>query len=64
MTRQESIDYIHLRAEECGFSEKILEQVRESLKQLEEKDFDRLKKISEPIFRDWCKNLSNEDTHE
>lgn len=64
MTRQESIDYIHLRAQECGFSEEILQTVRKTLEQMEEKDYDYLKRISEPFFRDWCKNKLGEVSHE
>ena len=64
MTKQESIEYIHLRAVECGFPGETLESVRETLERLDEKEYDHLKKISEPAFRDWCKNLKNEDIHE
>ena len=64
MTKQESIDYIHLRATECGFPAEILQSVRKTLEKLEEKDYDHLKKISEPAFRDWCKNLNTEVNHE
>lgn len=54
MTRHESIRYIHLRAEECGYSIDILEKVRKKLESLQEEDLDHLKKISETNFRTWC----------
>ncbi len=57
MTKQESIDYIHLRARECGYEEDVLKLVRSTLENLEEKDYDHLKRVSEPVFRDWCRNL-------
>ena len=64
MTKQESIDYIHLRAQECGYSDEILQQVKTALEKMEEKDYDHLKRISEPVFRSWCINLNKEGTHE
>jgi len=64
MTRQESIKYIHLRAEECGYPTPILELVGKKLETLEEKDFNYLKRISEPAFRDWCKKLQTEVPNE
>ncbi len=60
MTKQESIDYIHLRAQECGYDDHVLKLVRAELEKLEEKDFDYLKRISELVFRDWCKKIINE----
>ena len=64
MTRQESIDYIHLRAQECGYPEDLLKLVKAALLEMEEKDFNYLKRISEPAFRDWCKKLKNEESNE
>ena len=61
MTRQESIDYIHLRAKECGYDDDILGLVRIALEEMEEKDYDHLKRISEPVFREWCQELSSEN---
>jgi hypothetical protein len=57
MTRQENINYIHLRAQECGYPEEILQKVRDALEDMKEKDFDHLKRISEPSFREWCNKL-------
>ncbi|MDC7231604.1 MAG: hypothetical protein PQJ58_00105 [Spirochaetales bacterium] len=54
MTRHESIRYIHLRAEECGYSSEILDTVRKRLDSLQEEELENLKKISEPAFRAWC----------
>lgn len=64
MTRQESIDYIHLRAEECGYPEDLLKLVKSALKKMDENNFNHLKRISEPAFRDWCKKLKNEGSNE
>ncbi|MDC7241247.1 MAG: hypothetical protein PQJ50_12900 [Spirochaetales bacterium] len=57
MTRYESIRYIHLRAEECGYGSDILELIRKKLETLQEDELDHLKRISEPAFRSWCKEL-------
>lgn len=57
MTRHESIRYIHLRAEECGFSKDILDIVRKKLETLQEEELDTLKKISESAFRTWSTEL-------
>ena len=64
MTRQESIDYIYLRAQECAYPENLLKQVKCALKEMDENNFNHLKRISEPAFRDWCKKLNNEVSHE
>jgi hypothetical protein len=57
LTRHESIRYIHLRAEECGYSVDILDKVRKKLETLQEEELDSLKKISESVFRTWCTEL-------
>lgn len=57
MTRHESIRYIHLRAEECGFSVEILDIVRKKLETLLEEELESLKRISESEFRTWCTEL-------
>lgn len=61
MTRQENIDYILLRAQECGYHDAILQQVQNSLERMDEKSYAHLKRISEPVFRDWCKKLKHEE---
>ena len=61
LTRHESIRYIHLRAEECGYPSELLEIVHKKLETLQEEELDHLKRISEPAFRAWCKQISNED---
>ncbi len=57
MTRHESIRYVHLRAQECGYGSETLEKIRKKLETLQEEELDHLKRISEPAFRDWCKVL-------
>jgi len=52
--REELIDYLYLRAEECGYDNEILAPVRSRLDSLEMKDLDHLRRISEPAFRSWC----------
>ena len=61
MTKQESIDYIHLRAQECGYDDDLLKLVRKELEKLDEKNYDYLKRISEPAFRSWCGNLTEKE---
>ncbi|MDA3956456.1 hypothetical protein [Oceanispirochaeta sp.] len=62
MTRHESIRYIHLRAEECGYTQDQLEKVQQKLEALQEEELDHLKRISEVTFRDWCNKLSKEQS--
>jgi len=57
LTRHESIRYIHLRADECGYSAEILDKVRKKLDTLLEEELESLKKISENAFRTWCTEL-------
>ncbi len=59
MTRHESIRYIHLRAEECGYPADRLAVIRKELETLQEEELEHLKKISEPAFRTWCKELGS-----
>ncbi|QEN09104.1 hypothetical protein EXM22_14360 [Oceanispirochaeta crateris] len=60
MTRFESIRYIHLRAEECGYDQDLLDRVRKNLETLQEEDLDQLKRISETDFRNWCIKINKE----
>lgn len=57
MTKEENIAYITLRAEECRLPEEDVKKVNTALKSLEENDYDRLKRISEPAFRSWCREV-------
>lgn len=59
MDREELIDYLYLRAEECGYSQEILEGVRPRMECLELSELDHLRRISEPAFRGWCTNEEN-----
>lgn len=61
MTRYESIRYIHLRAEECGYPSDRLELVRSELETLQEDELEHLKRISEPAFRTWCTQLGRNE---
>lgn len=61
MDMDELIDYLYLRAEECGYPEDILKEISLRLKELEIKDLDNLRRISEPAFRGWCVKKENEN---
>jgi len=54
MDMDELIDYLYLRAEECGYPEEQLKEIESRLKEQELKDLDHLRRISEPAFRAWC----------
>jgi len=55
MTKEENIDYLALRAEECRLPDEELQKIRSALEKLQNNDFDKLKRISEPEFRFWCR---------
>lgn len=55
MTKEENIDYLTLRAEECRLPDEEVRKVREALKAVDENGYDRLKRVSEPEFRAWCR---------
>ncbi len=55
MTKEENIKYITLRSEECRLPKDEIEKIVSKLKILNDDDFDHLKRISEPEFRNWCK---------
>lgn len=57
MTKEENIDYISLRAEECRLPTGEVAMIRKHLASLKENEFDKLKRISEPDFRTWCKEV-------
>ncbi|MBN2657489.1 MAG: hypothetical protein JXR86_10535 [Spirochaetales bacterium] len=59
MTKEENIDYLTLRAEECRLPEDQVLKIRTALAEVSEKDYEKLKRISEPEFRSWCKEASN-----
>jgi len=60
LTRFESIRYVHLRAEECGYSPAQLEIVKKELEALNEDELEHFKRISETEFRDWCNKINEE----
>ncbi|MBB6482367.1 hypothetical protein [Spirochaeta isovalerica] len=55
MTKEENIAYLTLRAEECRLPEEEVKKINQALKKLDDKQYDKLKRISEPQFRSWCK---------
>jgi len=55
MTKEENINYLTLRGEECRLPEEDLNKIKNKLKELTDEDYDHLKRISEPAFRTWCK---------
>lgn len=55
MTKEENINYLTLRAEECRLPKEEVEKIRIALKDVDDNGYDRLKRISEPDFRVWCK---------
>lgn len=56
MDRQQNIDYLYLRAEECLLPEKALLFIKEKLEKTEMEILEKLKRISEKEFRNWCNN--------
>ncbi len=60
MEKDEYIAYLSLRAEECGYGEEILKNIREALTGGDMKLYDRLHRISEPEFRKWCLSANKE----
>ena len=60
MEREEYIAYLNLRAQECGYNQEILEPVDRALKEGDIKLYDRLHRISEPEFRNWCLSVVNQ----
>ena len=61
MTKEENIKYLALRAEECRLPVEEVGKIRRKLTELDEDDYDHLKKISEPDFRKWCKEVCNQN---
>lgn len=59
MTKEENINYLALRSEECRLPVEEVNAIRNRLKELNDDDYDHLKRISEPDFRSWCKEVCN-----
>jgi hypothetical protein len=57
MTKDENIHYLTLRSEECRLPSEDVEKISQKLKELQEGDYEHLKRISEPAFRTWCKEV-------
>ncbi len=57
MTKAENIDYLALRSEECRLPKEEVDTIKNKLKELEDSEYDHLKRISEPDFRLWCKKV-------
>lgn len=57
MTKDENIQYITLRSEECRLPENEIKKISQKLKELKDDEYDHLKRISEPEFRNWCKEI-------
>ncbi|MDA3851604.1 MAG: hypothetical protein PF447_10065 [Spirochaetaceae bacterium] len=60
MDREELIDYLYLRAQECGYASDLLNPLRNRLEEQEMKQLDHLRRISEPAFRSWCTQEENQ----
>lgn len=60
MTKEENIQYLTLRGEECRLPEEEVFKINKKLKELDEKEYENLKRISEPAFRAWCKDVCRE----
>lgn len=61
MTKEENIDYLTLRGEECRLPEEEVRKIHSRLKELNEEKYDHLKRISEPDFRLWCKEVCSQN---
>jgi len=61
MTKEENIDYLTLRGEECRLPSKEVQLIHKKLKELNENEYDHLKRISEPDFRLWCREVCKQN---
>ena len=61
MTKEENIQYLTLRADECRLPEENVKKVNEALKKLDDGKYDYLKRISEPDFRLWCNEVCSQN---
>ena len=61
MTKEENIAYLTLRGEECRLPENEVKLINIKLKELDDDEYDHLKRISEPAFREWCKEACNKN---
>ena len=59
MTKEENINYLTLRSEECRLPKEEITIINKELKKLDDNEYDHLKRISEPDFRSWCKKICN-----
>lgn len=57
MTKEENIKYLTLRSEECRLPEEDVKKINKKLKELDDDQFDHLKRISETDFRRWCREV-------
>lgn len=61
MTKEENIQYLTLRADECRLPEEDVKMINEALKKIDEEKYEYLKRISEPEFRIWCKGICSQN---
>ena len=59
MTKEENINYLTLRSEECRLPKEEITMINKELNKLDDNEYDHLKRISEPDFRSWCKKICN-----
>ena len=62
MTHDQLVAYLALRAEECGYDESRLAVVRKALTAEDMPGLDRLRRISEREFREWCLSADTKGT--